>query len=67
MLDLHGIQHIDVPNDVKRYLEDNWTNYGHLGTIITGHSTRMRRLVAKELRLYGIEPYFEPGRIEFYF
>ena len=67
MIDLHGIKHIDVPNTVKRYVEDHFEDYGYLGRIITGNSNQMRRLVAKELRLYDLEPMFIPGSIEIQF
>lgn len=67
MIDLHGVKHIDVSNTVKRYVEDHFEDYGHSGQIITGNSTQMRRLVSKELRKYGLDPLFYPGRIEVQF
>lgn len=50
-LDLHGVKHEDVPNTVKRFLEDNW-DCGDVAYIITGHSFQMKYLVGLELHRY---------------
>ena len=69
MLDLHGVNHIDVSNTVKRFLEDilaSGYDYGN-HRIVTGHSTKMKQLVLDELALYGVfHFYFEPASIVIY-
>jgi DNA-nicking Smr family endonuclease len=62
-LDLHGVRHIDVQNTVKRFIEDHFEDYGHRGIIITGNSSTMRSLVARELCKYKLEYELEAGEI----
>ena len=67
-LDLHGVLHEDVPNTIKRFLEDILrTEAEHNYKIITGNSKRMRELVVCEIALYEIfHWYFEPGCVIIY-
>lgn len=60
---MHGVRHHEVPNTVKRFIEDV-LRFGAEGNyeIITGHSKMMRELVIKEVALYEIFSwYFTPG------
>ncbi len=54
-LDLHGVKHEDAPNEIKRFLEDNW-DCGQMVEIITGHSSLMKSIVTQvvyvEYKLY---------------
>lgn len=54
-IDLHGVRHIDVENTVKRVIEANWDTDNVL-VFITGHSPKMRKLVADEIRRYNRTP-----------
>jgi len=54
-LDLHGIKHDEVPNMVKRFIEDHWTDYGEQLEIITGHSPRMRLIAGTVLLDYKLK------------
>ncbi len=51
-LDLHGIKHEDVKNELIRFIEANRTKEEEL-LVITGHSAEMRRLVAVVCAEYG--------------
>ena len=52
-LDLHGVKHQDAGPLVIRFVEENW-NSGAKGTIITGHSEKMKALVIKVLDEYKL-------------
>lgn len=52
-LDLHGVQHIDVENTVKRFLEDNFD--AEEMEIITGCSPKMQSLVKSVLWDYNFD------------
>ena len=52
-LDLHGVKHQDVKSLVIRFIEENW-NLGNKGTIITGHSEKMKKLVTDVLDEYEL-------------
>jgi len=52
-LDLHGVRHEDVKPEVVRFVEKNW-NSGVKGTIVTGHSIRMKVLVSEVLDEYKL-------------
>jgi len=52
-LDLHGVRHEDVKPEVVRFVEKNW-NSGVKGTIITGHSEKMKVLVIEVLDEYKL-------------
>ena len=51
-LDLHGIKHEDVRNEIIRFIEANRTMEEEL-LIITGNSAPMRRMVASVCGEYG--------------
>ena len=52
-LDLHGIYHIEVPEKVNKFLEDNQDNLPVL--IITGNSNRMITIVKETVKSKGLE------------
>jgi hypothetical protein len=54
-MDLHGVRHADVSNEVKRFLEDQWDKEEAL-QIITGNSSKMKELVVEVLDSYGLNP-----------
>lgn len=53
-LDLHGVSHADVSGVVHRFVNDHWVRGWRL-LIITGDSSRMRRLVAEVLSCYDVD------------
>jgi len=53
-INLHGVKHEDVPNTVKRFLEDNWNLTDDQVEIITGHSSIMKRIVSEVLDSYRL-------------
>ena len=53
-LDLHGYKHVDVQNEVVRFLEDN-LNSGLFVDIITGQSSAMSQKVIEVLKQYDLE------------
>jgi len=65
-LDLHGMKHEEVENEVARFLS-LWMGQNLFADIITGHSEAMSALVLKVVADYGLE-YMRglpahPGRI----
>ena len=66
VLDLHGVKHEEVENEVARFLH-LWMGKNLFADIITGHSETMSNLVLKVVTAYGLE-YMSglpahPGRI----
>jgi biotin synthase-like enzyme len=55
-LDLHGIKHEYVYNKIIRFIEKHWDTEQQL-TIITGHSSKMKKIVITALDEYGLEYY----------
>lgn len=51
-LDLHGIKHEDVKNELIRFIEANIQMEEEL-LVITGYSAEMRRIVATVCAEYG--------------
>ena len=54
-LDLHGIKHEDVRNEVIRAIESGWDS-GEVLEIITGHSKEMKKLAKEVITEYDL-PY----------
>jgi len=52
-LDLHGVKHQDVKPIVIRFIEENWSS-GNRGSIVTGHSEKMKTLVIEVLDEYKL-------------
>ena len=65
-LDLHGLQHDEVENEVARFL-NQWIGKHFCGYIITGHSQKMSELVLNVVKDYDLEYMTDmpgyPGRI----
>ena len=57
-LDLHGMPHYLVENDLVRTLNRLWNTNTEL-EIVTGNSERMKDIVMKVLREHGLE--FQDG------
>jgi hypothetical protein len=56
-LDLHGLRHEDVRNEVVRFVEANWVTDG-TGTeleIVTGYSPTMKRIAGIVLDEYDLD------------
>ena len=66
VLDLHGLKHEEVENEVARFLS-LWMGKDLFADIITGHSETMSNLVLKVVTAYGLESMTgfpaHPGRI----
>lgn len=54
-LDLHGVKHEDVKNEVIRFVEENWNSGETELEIITGYSTTMKYLVRDVLDEYQLD------------
>ena len=52
-VDLHGLRHEDVQNEVIRFVEKYWDT-GLQQEIITGHSEKMKNLVIEILEEYKL-------------
>ena len=53
-IDLHGMPHKDVKNEVIRFIEDHWDS-GETLKIITGNSSRMQKLVIEVADEYKLK------------
>jgi len=66
-LDLHGVQHADVPKVVHEHIIKLSQMNAYFTTyIITGNSTEMQRIVKNELRTYEWVNFMDelkPGKI----
>jgi len=66
-LDLHGVQHVDVPKVVHEHIIKLSQMNAYFTTyIITGNSTEMKRIVKNELRTYEWINFIDdlkPGKI----
>ena len=58
-LDLHGVRHSEVSDEVHRFVNDHWSGRWRL-TIITGDSEVMKAIVLDTLSLYDVEPQTDP-------
>jgi DNA-nicking Smr family endonuclease len=54
-LDLHGVKHIDVPQTLDLFLYKYMRQEYLRVEIITGKSSTMKKIVKKELKIYGLE------------
>lgn len=54
-LDLHGMKHEDVRNEVIRFIEANWNENESELEIVTGYSTTMKYLVRDVLNEYQLD------------
>jgi DNA-nicking Smr family endonuclease len=55
-LDLHGLRHHEVSNEVARFIE-TWLGKGLFIDIITGNSENMILEATKVIQQYGLEYY----------
>jgi len=53
-LDLHGVQHKDVERICHKFINTHWGSAQELH-IVTGHSTKMIKLVSDVLKEYQVE------------
>lgn len=54
IIDLHGIKHEDVLRVLIEAIETNWDSGSHL-EVITGHSSRMKKIVREIAEEYRLE------------
>ena len=52
-LDLHGVKHENVKQEVICFIEDNWNSEENL-EVITGHSAKMKGIVLNVLDEYKL-------------
>jgi len=53
-IDLHGVYHRDVKNEVIRFIEDHWGS-GESLKVITGNSPGMQKLVIEVAEEYELK------------
>lgn len=61
-LDLHGVRHMDVKQQVISFIENHWDTGEELH-IITGNSIKMKELVVIVLEEYKLEYKTNYGKI----
>jgi len=54
-LDLHGLRHEDVRQEVIRFVEAHWNTDGIELEIVTGYSPTMKRIAGTVLDEYGLD------------